>query len=507
LWAIRILLRKETSIAKTAGTARKLQGQLLRSYMLSTIAVVLVIDALWFSQLITPTLLYLREPDRIVRDVDSEAPAAAAYLTANPPQTAELTRYLRELVGDVSIVQGQSRFAISYLIDIPPWAYVAVTNASGKVVAHAPRGAWLDNEPLAAQLGPEDRALVAGALAGKKGVRHMPYPPKGRRTHVAVPVYAKSGEVCGMVFVRHDVPGSFRDIIASLLLNLVQGLVMTGLLAALVGAIAGWISARGIVRRLDRIATAASAWSGGDFGARIATGARDELGRLSEQLNNTAGRMSALMEEQRQYAVNDERARLARDLHDTVKQQAFAAAMQLAAAQAKLRSDPADAQRHIEQAAETVQQVQRDLSAIVLALHPGPDEGAQDLGALLRSAAESWSHQAAIPVRLHLDRGVTAAWDLALPLVRILQGALSNVARHSGAKLVKVTLALEARRLVLCLEDDGCGFTTTPERLAAGGLAVMRERAAALPSGSLEIESAPGRGTRVCASCKLGEEQ
>jgi signal transduction histidine kinase len=88
-------------------------------------------------------------------------------------------------------------------------------------------------------------------------------------------------------------------------------------------------------------------------------------------------------------------------------------------------------------------------------------------------------------------------------LLRIAQEALANAYRHSGAGRVGVHLVLAPRRVELRVRDDGRGFD--PDQVAEGvGLASMRERAAALPGGTLAVESAHGAGTTISVRCDRG---
>jgi signal transduction histidine kinase len=88
--------------------------------------------------------------------------------------------------------------------------------------------------------------------------------------------------------------------------------------------------------------------------------------------------------------------------------------------------------------------------------------------------------------------------DVETALYRIVQEALTNVARHAGVREVWIKLAVEASLIALAIEDRGCGFDTTasPAKTASTGLSGMRERATLL-NGLFEIESAPGCGTRL----------
>jgi signal transduction histidine kinase len=126
------------------------------------------------------------------------------------------------------------------------------------------------------------------------------------------------------------------------------------------------------------------------------------------------------------------------------------------------------------------------------------------LGAALRGLAEEWSAGCGVATRLDLlpDASLRPlSGEVAVNLYRIVQEALANVARHAGASLVAIRLAWEGARLLLTVQDDGCGFSV-PAALADltvqghFGLAGMAERAG-LIGGALGVASAPGQGTTV----------
>jgi nitrate/nitrite-specific signal transduction histidine kinase len=94
-------------------------------------------------------------------------------------------------------------------------------------------------------------------------------------------------------------------------------------LAGVIGILSGMLGSRGIRRPLRQIALAADAWSRGDFSAKAQTASRDELGQLARDLNNMADQLQALLTTRQELAVVEERYRLARDLHDSIKQQLF----------------------------------------------------------------------------------------------------------------------------------------------------------------------------------------
>ncbi|HKD77047.1 MAG TPA: ATP-binding protein, partial [Ktedonobacterales bacterium] len=98
--------------------------------------------------------------------------------------------------------------------------------------------------------------------------------------------------------------------------------------------------------------------------------------------------------------------------------------------------------------------------------------------------------------------GGTLPADIEDGLLRVTQEALANVARHSQAQHVQITLSNEGDQVTLTLADDGRGFTPGASDTAGVGLSSMRERMQAL-GGSLTIESAHGQGTRIEAQCLI----
>jgi signal transduction histidine kinase len=200
-------------------------------------------------------------------------------------------------------------------------------------------------------------------------------------------------------------------------------------------------------------------------------------------------------------AIAEERNRLARDLHDSAKQQAFALSAQLDAARSLLGRDPAAAARHLNQAEQLADLLRQELATLILELRP-PALGDQSLAGALRRYLAEWSQQSGIAAdfQVHGERALLR--EAEHTLFRLSQEALANVARHSRARRVEVQLDCREAQVKLSVRDDGQGFD--PEREPPGvGTQSMRERAAALPNGTLTLDSAPGKGTvvTVTGSC------
>lgn len=208
---------------------------------------------------------------------------------------------------------------------------------------------------------------------------------------------------------------------------------------------------------------------------------------------------------QRLAGAEAERARLSRDIHDTVSQSLSSIQMLLHAAE---RSSDPDASRQLMRSArETAASAQEEARAIVRALSPAPLATQQLGAALLRLARTEW---AAVPVSVDVPDTQGLPMGVQTALLRLAQGAVGNAVRHAGASSIRVTVGLEPDGVRLRVADDGVGFDP---RTAPGadhgpghfGLASMRERVAQ-QGGTLELGSAPGAGTTVAVWLPLVAE-
>lgn len=272
------------------------------------------------------------------------------------------------------------------------------------------------------------------------------------------------------------------------------------LLAVLLGTVAGILISRNLTRRLNRIERAASAWSRGELQVVVRDRSHDELGQLAANLNRMAGQLESLLAARQALAVVEERNRLARELHDSVKQHMFTSALLVRAARKVFPRDPVEAQQHLIQAEELAEQVQQELSAAIQALRPAALE---DLGLamVLQGYARDWSQRAGIGVNVHVQGERATPLQIEEALFRVSQEALANVARHSRAREVKIHLIWNEEEVGLSICDNGQGFDTTRTVKKGLGLSSMRERVEAL-HGQLSIASSEV-GTTVEAHIPL----
>jgi signal transduction histidine kinase len=201
-----------------------------------------------------------------------------------------------------------------------------------------------------------------------------------------------------------------------------------------------------------------------------------------------------LYERGRQLSVLEERARLARDLHDAVSQKLFSVRAKARAAAVLVDRDPVRAAAEIDSVADLAGQAHAELRAVIDGLTP-PDLAANGLEDSIRSYSVLVGRTYGGTVRVQaddlppLDRSVQTA------LYRVAQEAIGNALRHSGSAEVSVTVRSRQRSIQLAVADRGKGFD--PASPSSGhGLDSMRERASAV-SGRLTVTSRPDAGTTV----------
>ncbi|HEY5990480.1 MAG TPA: GAF domain-containing sensor histidine kinase [Streptosporangiaceae bacterium] len=201
-----------------------------------------------------------------------------------------------------------------------------------------------------------------------------------------------------------------------------------------------------------------------------------------------------LYERARQLSVLEERARLARDLHDAVSQKLFSIRVKARAASVLVTREPERAVAELESIAALGGDAHAELRAVIDGLAP-PEIAESGLAESLRRYAMLAGRAHGVRVRFAADEIPALGTHRDAALYRIAQEALNNALRHSGAPEVRVWVCASAARVTLMVSDEGRGFV--PELSNSGlGLASMRERAAAAGA-SLEISSAPGNGTSV----------
>ncbi len=276
------------------------------------------------------------------------------------------------------------------------------------------------------------------------------------------------------------------------------------LLAAIVALGAIYFGVRNVIRPLHALAHAANRIAFGDYAAAEQTvGGVREVDELRETINAMAHQVQQAQAAMQHYietimrGQEDERVRLARELHDDTIQSLIVLQQRIEMAQKALPKDPALAAAKLADLRERLTDTLTSVRRFVRDLRPTYLE---NLG--LIPALEMLTHESNASFQVTGDEKRLDP-ERELGLYRIVQEALRNVAKHAHASRVDVTLAFDTTEVTATIEDDGAGFDA-PEapsayaRAGHFGLMGMQERAQ-LFGGSVYVKSERGKGTKVVA--------
>lgn len=217
--------------------------------------------------------------------------------------------------------------------------------------------------------------------------------------------------------------------------------------------------------------------------------------RLEAALHENAGLHAQLVTQARESGAQDERQRLAREIHDTLAQGVAGIITQLQAAQ---RSPvvQGEAEEHVERALRLARSSLSEARRSVRALAP-EELGRAHLPEALRTLTEGWSTDHGTSAHLEVTgTRVPLSPAIEVSLFRVVQESLTNVAKHADASRVGVTLSYAGSEVLLDVRDDGRGFAD--EDGTGFGLTSMRQRIRGV-GGHVEVQSPPGEGTSVSA--------
>ncbi|MBP2706556.1 HAMP domain-containing protein [Microbispora sp. RL4-1S] len=510
------------------GLRRRMAG----SYAIVTAGAVLVVEGVllgvYVPSLLSGSDLQTRLQDQASRDAKVLSLTLTKIGEASPGSSG------RELLVAAA---GAARREIALASTPPGYAGgVAITHANGVVT----------DQPIEVLTDGEGEVVVSSAGTYPRGSTIRPSPPTGGGTGVTAagkavwwtsPVLAQrstgvptgvpddggqgsddkaSLSTAGYLYVQ--APPDFGDAFSpgAVLPMVVPGALALSLVLP-VGLLFGLLSTRRLIGRVQRLAVAAGAVSQGDFRPRVPVTNGDEVGRLEESFNLMTERLSDAVAAERLSAEAEarhaERARIARELHDSISQDLFSlrllAAGMRRAAPAVLRSDAEAMER-------TAARAMREMQALLLELRP---VALEDAG--LVPALDELCHAYEIRLGIRVEASLE---EMALPaaiehaVLRLVQEALANAVKHAEPSRVKVVLRRTTGdtgetgdtgdtgdTVAVEIRDDGRGFG--PESAAARhgmGLALMRERVGEL-GGVFELVSEPGRGTCVSARIPVRE--
>lgn len=284
---------------------------------------------------------------------------------------------------------------------------------------------------------------------------------------------------------------------------------------ATAGIIISFIVNRWVLKRaltpLERLQAAVDKVRQGHKQVRVELDAvsDEQFERLLETFNQMMVELEQFAQQMQQLprqileAQEEERQRLARDLHDEAAQALTSLLVHLRLLERA--HEPQKAQQHLQELRQLTAQALEEVRRVALDLRPTilDDLG---LGAALEWRVDEFSKMHAIPATIDIDRlGERLPRDIELVFYRVGQESLSNIARHAQAQHVAISLRRENGVISLEVADDGIGFdlaSASTNKPGGLGLLGMRERMAMI-NGALTIESEPGNGTRIRATVSL----
>lgn len=312
------------------------------------------------------------------------------------------------------------------------------------------------------------------------------------------------GALIVFLLIRSGLAGTFeswRPVVTFVLTSIA--------LLAVTGAAFGFWRSYPIRSRLEALDETMSQLEKGNPLPALPDLGTDEIGRLGEKIGrlgrkwedqvNSLQRLSTnnaeLAAKARTSAVVEERQRLARELHDAVSQQLFAISMTATALGRTMDHDFERARRQVELIEEMASVAQSEMRALLLHLRPVHLDGKR-LAQAIPELVEEMKAKVPVDIALDMEEDLPLNKGVENHLFRIVQEALSNTLRHSKATKMDIVLQRRGETVRLGIRDNGIGFDTQIKKHASYGMTSMEERVNEL-GGSLNVASAPGKGTRI----------
>ncbi|MBI3750570.1 MAG: HAMP domain-containing protein [Chloroflexi bacterium] len=307
--------------------------------------------------------------------------------------------------------------------------------------------------------------------------------------------------------------------------------IAVGFVGALVVA---WITTRHVVKPTEQLTAAAGRMAGGDLTSPVGVQADDEVGLLAESLEAMREQLQAAraasdrMQSELERRVADrtarlnqllgqtidaqeaERLRLARELHDETAQSLAALTIALDRARDQLGASTTSSRDHIAEARATAGRLLAETRRLIVGLRPA---ALDDLGLVAAIRAYADTSLAPEGIAFTVESSILPRLEghVEVALFRIVQEALTNVARHARARNARVELASESGEIAITIDDDGIGFAVdsglgaTSSAETSFGLLGMQERVRLL-GGEIGITSGPQAGTRIVIRVPLATE-
>ena len=500
---------------------RSLRWRLTLSYTLVTIGALLVVELI----LVVILMTYFANsidlsPENLIANLRAEwTPTVQQFFSEEPPDVDGLRAYLEDaqgtvigtrplfILGNLQVEMKAQDFLNFYyllndrtLVDVIPHDIVP-DEELGQVIPFD----YLPGlqSPLKAALdGIEDENLLYEKVESGNRITGVIPVFRFESTDPALIVISdkpimmdiERNLVGVIVFTTKSFPWEFLPI-DEVLAYIGRSLLIFTLFAGILGTIFGLITANDLTRRLTKVSQAAHDWSHGDFSVMVRDKRDDEVGKLTEDLNSMAEQLENLLDRRLEISVLEERNRLARDLHDSVKQQAFAASAQLGAAKVRFTQDPKMAFDHLIESELLMGKVRQELTDLIDELRPVEMKGKGLIPAVM-DYAEGWGRRNDIKIITHVSGERSLPLEVEKCIFRVIQEALANVAWHSGADKVDLLFNFRPDFMLLSIRDNGKGFDMAQSQKKGMGLISMCERVEII-GGKINIASQLDRGTNI----------
>lgn len=415
----------------------------------------------------------------------------------------------------VSEMNPRSSFLNTFLKDLgaDPTMHVLVIDENGRVVASPDPAQVFQTVPGAREFADRIRAHRPLVVEDQPAALMPGAPPEPALTVMAPLQFAAWG-----VVIQQPNANAFSGLRAT-----GQGLLVAGLGLAVMGVLVARTLSRSVVSPIRRLSRQADAMRAGDLSSPIAVAGDFEIEMLARTLDEARARLGTMLDELQAFnvrleeqvvartrvivqqdeqrktlvrrllnATEDERRRLARELHDEIAQ--LLTVIQLSLHRIDLDTP------EMRRASELLARTQTEIHRIIHDLRPSLLD---DLGlpTAMRSYAQDHLVRNGLTVSLEIDEGLPPRPEMETVIFRIYQELVTNILRHSKAEQVSVELYERDGTLVLAVEDDGQGFD--PEAKSDGaGITGMRERAA-LVNGTIRFDTEPGTGTHAIVEIPL----
>lgn len=380
----------------------------------------------------------------------------------------------------------------------PNIRYAFILDNRGQVIAHSFDGGF-----------PLDLIQLNSVQSGEHHHTALIQTDEGLVWDTAVPIL--DGKVGTARIGLSD--ASVRAALSTLTAQMLLTILLVSITGILVAVLLTWI----ITRPIISLAHATQSVAKGDFSPRVPRWANDEIGDLAEAFNAMTTELAHTDELRRERETlrrqllekvittqEDERRRIARELHDSTSQNLTSLIvglriMETHCAQCAAQSKATDLRQVASKTLDEVHDLSMRLRPRVL----------DDLGlaAALERLTSEWQARYKIPVDVAIQLNERLPGEVETTIYRIAQEALTNIARHAQARSASVSIERRGDYVRAIVEDDGIGFNMNTEHEEHHlGLLGMRERAELL-NGVLTVESSQERGTSIFIEIPLVSEK